>query len=116
MPTKLEESIIKRVIRARKLAGLTHKEVGEALGLSETGYGHYERERQAFTVDQLFLLARILNRPVTWFLGIDTGLREDQEELLAIYDSIPDQEEREQARDLLRTFARPWLSKAKQSS
>jgi transcriptional regulator with XRE-family HTH domain len=95
---------------------LTQDEVARHLGLTRAGYGHYEREDQPFTVDQLFQLSRILGKPITWFLGIDTGLREDQEELLAIYDSIPDQEERDQARDLLRTFARPWLSKAKQSS
>jgi len=36
-----EEAIARRVRQARQDAGLTLKEVGRELGLSEVGYGHY---------------------------------------------------------------------------
>ena len=41
-------------------SGLTQEAVADALGLSAVGYGHYERARQPFTVEQLFQLSRIL--------------------------------------------------------
>jgi transcriptional regulator with XRE-family HTH domain len=90
MVTKVESQITKRVIRAREEAGLRRKEVADALGLEEQSYGHYERGRYAFTVEQLLLLSRTLNKPVTWFLGIKTDLAEDEEELLHAYRAISD--------------------------
>jgi transcriptional regulator with XRE-family HTH domain len=90
MVTKVESQITKRVIRAREEAGLRRKEVADALGLEEQSYGHYERGRYAFTVEQLLLLSRTLNKPVTWFLGIKTDLAEDEEELLHAYWAISD--------------------------
>lgn len=90
MVTKVESQITKRVIRAREEAGLRRKEVADALGLEEQSYGHYERGRYAFTVEQLLLLSRTLNKPVTWFLGIKTDFAEDEEELLHAYRAISD--------------------------
>ena len=90
--SKLEVAIAERVARARKLAGLTHKAVGEALSLSESGYGHYERGRQPFTIDQLFQLSRILGRSVEYLLGLDTGLTPDEDELLTAYRAIASDE------------------------
>ncbi len=82
MPTRREEAITARVIAAREKAGLDRKDLAEALSLDQNSYGHYERGRYAFTVDQLFTLSRTLNRPVEWFLGLETGLSEDEEELV----------------------------------
>jgi len=76
------------VRRARIESGLSQEAVGEALGLSVTGYGHYERARQPFTVEQLFRLSSVLGRPVTWFLGIDTGLSEEDAEVLHLWRQI----------------------------
>ena len=86
--TSLEEKIIDRVTRARAEAGLTHKEVGTLLSLSETGYGHYERKRQPFTVDQLFQLSRILNRSVEWLLGLESNLTDKEDRLVTAYRTI----------------------------
>jgi len=90
MVTRREDRVRQRVISARKKARLTHKEVGEALGLTESGYGHYERGRQSFSLEMLFRLSDLLQKPVTWFLGIKTDLAEDEEELLHAYRQISD--------------------------
>jgi len=88
--SKLEAAITRRVTEARQKAQLTHKEVGEALSLSETGYGHYERFRQPFTIEQLFQLSRILGRSVEWFLGLDNDLTPEEDHLLALYRNASD--------------------------
>lgn len=88
--TKLEEQITQRVISARLTASLSRQDVGERLNLGEQSYGHYERGRYAFTVEQLFQLSRILGKPVTWFLGLPSELDPDEDELLALYRLIAD--------------------------
>lgn len=90
MGTNLEEAIRKRVIAAREAAGKDRADIAKALGLEYQSYAHYERGRYAFTVEQLFQLSRILNRSVEYFLGLDTGLKPDEDELLAIYRSLPE--------------------------
>lgn len=85
MPTKLEEQITERVIAARKDAGLERKNLAEALVIDVNSYGHYERGRYAFTVDQLFTLSRVLGRSVEWFLGLETELTDREDHLLTIY-------------------------------
>lgn len=83
-----EAQIIRRVRDARDALGLTQEQVGAALSLSKYGYGHYEREVQPFTVDQLFTLSRVLGRSVEWFLGLETGLSEREDHLLTIYKGL----------------------------
>jgi len=85
--SNLEAAIIRRVTEAREEAHLTHKEIGKVLSLSETGYGHYERFRQPFTIEQLFQLSRILGRSVEYFLGLDNGLTPEEDRLLTLYRS-----------------------------
>lgn len=83
--TKREERIAQRVREAREAAGLSQEETGRAIGLSVVGYGHYDRGRQPFTVEMLFELSPVLNHSVEWFLGLDTGLTEEEDELLACF-------------------------------
>ncbi len=69
---------------------LTQEEVGARLGLSQVGYGHYERGSQPFSVWHLFALASILGRPVEYFLGLSTDLRPDEQVLLGGYRRLDD--------------------------
>lgn len=76
---------LRRVREARKAAGLTQEELGQQLGMSRAGYGHLETGDNLMTMADLFQLARILGRPVEWFLGLDTGLSPDEGRVLALY-------------------------------
>lgn len=80
-----EEGIARRVREARVASGLTLKEVGEQLGLSEVGYGHYERGARPFGVEQLFELSRVLGRSIHHLLGLETRLSEEEDELVTLY-------------------------------
>lgn len=87
-PEKVTEDdrvVTRRVIEAREKSGLLKKELGKRLGLSESGYSPYENYKTAFTLGMLHEVARILGRPIGYFLGLDTGLTDDEGELLALY-------------------------------
>ena len=64
---------------------LTQEELGAKIGLSKVGYGHYERGTQPFSVWHLYQLARVLGRPLEYFLGLTTELRLDEQTLLGAY-------------------------------
>ncbi len=87
--THNSKAIARRVKDARTRAGLSQRDIAKKLGLTEAGYGHYERDRQTFTVEQLFKISRILGRPVEWFLGLDSDLTADEGQLLALYRAAP---------------------------
>lgn len=80
-----ERAIAERVRSARKAAGLSQEELASKLGLTDGGYGHYERGRQPFTLELLASLSRILGRPLEYFLGLDTGLTDREERVLTLF-------------------------------
>jgi transcriptional regulator with XRE-family HTH domain len=101
-----DRDITSRVIRAREKAGMSKGELAERLALSSSGYSPYENFRGTFTVQQLFHLSRILGKPVTWFLGIDTGLSDDEAEVLHLWRQIEDERIRRLILNALRDGAR----------
>ena len=80
--TPRERAIARRVRAARKAVRLSQTDVAEALGLSKSGYGHYDRGRQPFTVEQIYQLSRVLGRSVEWLLGLEMGINDDEDKLL----------------------------------
>jgi len=81
----IQEIATERLRTARRTAGLSQENVGKKLGLSRSGYGHLEDGSRLLTLDDLSNLSRILGRPIEYFLGQDTGLTEDEGQLLALY-------------------------------
>jgi len=74
-----------RAVRESQEPKLTQEDVGAKLGLSKVGYGHYERGSQPFSVWHLYQLARVLGRPIEYFLGLPTDLCLDEQTLLGAY-------------------------------
>jgi len=83
-------AIARRVTEARERAGMTKTALAETLGLAKQSYAPYEPGVTPFSVDQLFVLSRVLNRSVEWLLGLDTGLTEAEDELLACFRNTDD--------------------------
>jgi transcriptional regulator with XRE-family HTH domain len=81
----IQREVTRRVAEARQAQGLTKSEFAARLGLSRQAYNGYEKGETVFSVAQLFRVGEILNRPVTYFLGLDSGLTPEEEQLLAIY-------------------------------
>ena len=90
MLSQRERQIARRVRQAREEAHLSQEAVARELSLTKAGFGHYEREVQPFGVEMLFRLAPILGKPVSYFLGLDTGNTPDEDELLAAYRATQD--------------------------
>jgi transcriptional regulator with XRE-family HTH domain len=99
------EAIANRVRGAREEARLSQEDVAVKLGLTGAGYGHYERSRQVFSVEQIFLLSRILNRPVEWLLGLETSLSDSEGVLLTAYRRIANPETQQMCLDIVTTIA-----------
>lgn len=102
----LQRDIAKRVAAARVGNRMTKVELADALGLSKQGYNPYEQGKGTFTIEQLFKLARILGRSVEYFLGLDNGLTTEQDELLTLYENLPNDQARRWALEALRAQAR----------
>jgi transcriptional regulator with XRE-family HTH domain len=81
----LDRVVTGRVIRAREAAGLNKRELGERLGLADSSYSPYENYRIPFTVEMIGRLAQILGRPIGYFLGLDSGLTEREDRMLAVF-------------------------------
>jgi transcriptional regulator with XRE-family HTH domain len=85
-----ERGIIHRVRAARHDAQLSQEQVAQRLGITKAGYGHYEREAQPLAVEQLFILSDLLGRPMTYLLGLEGDLTEEEGELVQAWRSIRD--------------------------
>lgn len=78
----------KRIKKVREDAGLSQEELGAKLGVTQPAYGRYELGIREMSIDQLFQLSRVLGRSVEWFLGLDTDLTDDEDELLTLYQDL----------------------------
>jgi len=65
--TKEFKAVLARVIEARKLAGLRQVDVAEKLGVDQTYISKMESGQRRMDVVELWNLARIYNRPISYF-------------------------------------------------
>lgn len=59
-----------RLRQARKAMGLTQKIFADKLGMSQTGYMQYETARRDPSIPTLIEIAKKLQRPTDWLLGL----------------------------------------------
>ena len=92
MVDTLKRKIGARLRQAREDKGLTQEEVADLLGLTDVGYGAYERGQRLIPVDFLVKLTGILDRSVNYFLDspAPNGLTPEEEELVRIYRAASD--------------------------
>ena len=102
------KAIAQRVKEARQAAGLSQEDLGRRMGLTKVGYGEYERAHRLFDTEQLAKLSQILGRPVEYFLGLDMGLTEEEEQLLASYRAIGSSSGKHLVLAVVREAAAEW--------
>lgn len=102
----LATRIGKQLRRAREESGLTQEEVGTRLGIGRAGYANIENGRSLLQMDHLMKLPEILEKPVTYFLEVESDLSVDEGELLQVYRSIPDAIGRSMVVDVAKTILR----------
>lgn len=67
----LYTQIGERIKQAREDQGWTQAQLGEALGYSQAAIGNYELGRRHIGLDDLYKIAEALNKPYSYFLGVD---------------------------------------------
>lgn len=60
-----------RLRARREYLRLSRREVGDALGITETGYGHYETGKRTVSAPDLAKIARILRVNISYFYEED---------------------------------------------
>ena len=107
----LDRLVTERVIQAREAEGLNKREFSERLGLADSSYSPYEAYKIPFSIDMIQRISRILGRPVEYFLRLDTGLTEDEGQLLASYRAIDSEQGRRIALGVVRDSAVEYRTK-----
>ncbi len=87
----MDKLIARRLRDARERAGYSKAEFAQMLGLSKSGYTPYEKGEHAFTVDEVARIAQLLGRSMAWFLGMETNLTDEEDELLTNYRQMSDE-------------------------
>jgi transcriptional regulator with XRE-family HTH domain len=81
--------VAERVANARRVAGMTKLVLAERVGLSKQGWQPYETGRRRFDVELLFRVAAAVGQPVTYLLNVDSGLTDEEEEVIKCYRLAP---------------------------
>lgn len=84
------EGIGRRIKTAREFAEMTQNELGDKLGIGANAISKIETGRSMLTLEHLFALPAILDRPLSYFLNIPTtNLEPDEETLLSLFRQLP---------------------------
>ena len=100
----VQEAIAHTVREARVASGMTKVELARALALSKQGYNPYEKGRGTFTIEQIFRLSKVLGHSPQYFLSLDNGLTEEEDELVTRFRNIHVEVFREGALNMIREF------------
>lgn len=94
-----------RIKEARMVAGLTQAKLAEKTDLSQAAINRIEGGYVSLTLDNLYKFSEVLNRPITYFLGVGTGtLDADEAEWLQFFREMPPGD-RPTIAELLRGYA-----------
>ena len=100
-----EKALARRIKRAREAyrPKMSQDELGKRLGIEQSTVSLIENGVTEVGAIRLMRIAAILGRPVTWFLGIDTGLSDDEAQIVHLWRQIALPEMRDIAMQHLRT-------------
>jgi|BEDMetMinimDraft_2_1075160.scaffolds.fasta_scaffold01594_5 transcriptional regulator with XRE-family HTH domain len=97
----------------RVMLGLTQQQLAEAIGVTYQQAHKYERGHNRLSAGRLYVVARALGVPVSWFFeGLEEGGSEEVgpsrqlRELAQYFLALPDSRQREAVLNLLRAMAR----------
>lgn len=101
----LAKQIGKRLKQAREEARLTQEEMGSVLGIERAAYANIETGRSLLTIEHLLKLPDTLYKPVTYFLGVETGQSAEEGEAAEIIRQLPEGQPKQYGLTLLRSWA-----------
>lgn len=103
--TNLAKFVGKRIRAARLSQNLTQAELGDYLGITRDAVSKIELGNSTLTLQNLEKLPAILDRPISYFLGLEIpSLSNDESEVIHLYRALSDE-----ARRLALATLRAWL-------
>jgi transcriptional regulator with XRE-family HTH domain len=81
--TELNRKIVKRIKDARIEGGKTQKELADTLNKTSAAISDMEREKVQVSAGELYLIAKMLDRPIEYFFGEDFGGK-DLQDIIAV--------------------------------
>jgi transcriptional regulator with XRE-family HTH domain len=79
----INEIITKRIREARKERGLTQQDIAVHLGRTAAAISDLERGKVQVSANDLYIIAKLLNKPIEFFFGEEYGGK-DVQDLIAI--------------------------------
>ncbi len=97
----------RRMRAARKELGYDQKTIAQMLGITLEAYGSYERGWHPMPLELAIKLPPLLNRPLSFFLGVEeeTELQGDEWGLVRDYRNCPDPHTKKAIRTIVRQHA-----------
>lgn len=83
-------SVAEAIKKARKSKGLTQKDLGSLLGVSEVMIGQYERGVRNPKIEMLSRIAAVLNIPLAFLLPDDLAAEEQEREFRKACETLED--------------------------
>ncbi len=80
-----------RIKRARGEVGVSQKELGDALELTDKAISAYEMGRAMPNVPQIRTMSKLLNKPVTYFVepvDVDAPLQRIEQEIESLHEKV----------------------------
>lgn len=96
-----------RIKSARQELGYNQSDLADLISVTQPTISRAENGDLDLSLKSLMRLADALKKPIAYLLGLDTELRLDQLEILALYDSLPHDIARRYARNVLRGLLAP---------
>jgi transcriptional regulator with XRE-family HTH domain len=72
-PTAADVALGRRLSEARRVASLTQRQMGDALGFSAAQWQKYEKGTNRISATCLPVIARLTGKPLAWFFGDGTA-------------------------------------------
>ena len=70
-PTSADVALGRRLSEARRVANLTQRQMGDALGFSAAQWQKYEKGSNRISATCLPVIAEMTGKPIAWFFGED---------------------------------------------
>ena len=86
---QFRRAVGQRLKARREFLGISRAEMGESLGLTEKGYGHYETGHSEMVPSKLIKAAEVLDVPVAYFFDEVGDAELEDKDVMRYYKGLP---------------------------
>lgn len=79
--TQIDQLIGKKILWLRRMKGLSRQQLSQAIGVTHQQLHKYEKGINRLSAGRLALIAKVLEKPVSYFFRVDEEIEEITEEV-----------------------------------